>query len=223
MARDPFGLDHAARLRRRARDPLRFYFVERSKERRDAAPLFEFAHLRLKSYRYGLLTGLVLAMGQLGLSFVLPVFLQNGKHLSAARNGLWLLPTGLFVIVGAQVGGRLIRRVGATVVVRMGLVLYAVGVALVLRAIDLDLTVWGLLPGLATYGAGIGFAGAQLTNVVLSEIPNESSGVASGANTTVRQVGMALGVAVIGFAADRADDQPHRSVAIKAAVLRPQP
>ena len=48
-------------------------------------------------------------MGQFGLSFVLPVFLQDGKHLTAAQNGLWLLPTGVFVIVGAQVGGRLIR------------------------------------------------------------------------------------------------------------------
>src|SRR4249919_1544802 len=37
-----------------------FYFVERSKERRDGAPLFEFAHFRLRSYRYGLLTGMVL-------------------------------------------------------------------------------------------------------------------------------------------------------------------
>jgi hypothetical protein len=55
-----------------------------------------------------------------------------------------------------------------------------------------------LVPGLALYGAGIGFAGAQLTNVVLSEIPPESSGVASGANTTMRQVGSALGVSVIG-------------------------
>src|SRR5205823_1462042 len=45
---------------------------------------------------------------------------------------------------------------------------------------------------------GIGFALAQLTNVVLSEIPPDGSGVASGANTTVRQVGAALGVAVIG-------------------------
>jgi predicted MFS family arabinose efflux permease len=195
-----------------------FYSVERSKERRDAAPLFEFAHLRLASYRYGLLTGLVLSMGQLGLSFVLPVFLQDGKHLSAARNGLWLLPTGLFVIVGAQVGGRLIRKVGATVVVRMGLVLYAIGVALVLRSINLDLTVWGLLPGLACYGAGIGFAGAQLTNVVLSEIPNESSGVASGANTTVRQVGSALGVAVIGSLLT-AQTIGHAVRGIKAAAL----
>ena len=49
-----------------------------------------------------------------------------------------------------------------------------------------------LLPGLALYGTGIGLALAQLTNVVLSEIPPESSGVASGSNTTVRQVGSAL-------------------------------
>ena len=195
-----------------------FYLVERSKERRDAAPLFEFGHLKLRSYRYGLLTGLVLSMGQLGLSFVLPVFLQDGKHLTAARNGLWLLPTGLFVILGAQVGGRLIRKVGATIVVRMGLVLYAVGVALVLHSIDLNLTVWGLLPGLACYGAGIGFAGAQLTNVVLSEIPNESSGVASGANTTVRQVGSALGVAVIGSLLT-AQTISHAIRGIKAAAV----
>jgi hypothetical protein len=64
--------------------------------------------------------------------------------------------------------------------------------------VSLDVTAWRLLPGLALYGIGVGFAGAQLTNVVLSQIPKHSSGVASGANTTVRQVGMALGVAVIG-------------------------
>ena len=70
----------------RSRSPCssRFYFVERAKERRDGDPLFEFAHLRLRTFRYGLLTGLVLAMGQLGLSFVLPVFLQDGRHLTAA-------------------------------------------------------------------------------------------------------------------------------------------
>src|SRR5205085_2825152 len=106
-------------------------------------------------------------------------------------------------------------------VVRMGLVLYAVGVALVLRSVDLDLTVWGLLPGLAFYGAGIGFAGAQLTNVVLSEIPNESSGVASGANTTVRQVGAALGVAVIGSLLT-AQTISHTVRGIKTAALPPE-
>ena len=175
-----------------------FYFVERAKERRDAHPLFPFAHLRIRTYRYGLLTGLVLAMGQFGLSFVLPVFLQGARLLTPLQNGWWQFPTGVFIIIGAQVGGRLIRAVGTTIVVRLGLFSYVAGIVLILHAVSLEITVWRLLPGLVFYGIGIGFAGAQLTNVVMSEVPAESSGVASGANTTVRQVGAALGVAMIG-------------------------
>src|SRR6202030_903579 len=98
----------------------------------------------------------------------------------------------------AQLGGQLINRYGTIQVVRAGLVIYELGLLLMLRSISLHLTSAELLPGLALYGLGIGFALAQLTNVVLSEIPSEGSGVASGANTTVRQVGSALGVAVIG-------------------------
>jgi len=175
-----------------------FVLLERRMERTGRDALFEFAHLRLRTYRYGLLTAAVVAMGQLGLSFVLPIFLQDGKHLSAATNGLWLLPTGIFVIVGSQVAGVLTVRFGTAVIVRAGLVLYAGGILLVLRAISLHVTVWDLLPGLALYGFGIGFAGAQLTNVILSEVPLEGTGGASGANSTIRQVGSALGVSVIG-------------------------
>jgi EmrB/QacA subfamily drug resistance transporter len=175
-----------------------FYKWERRLERRGGDPLFVFAHLRFRTYRYGLVTGLVLAMGQLGISFVLPVFLQDAKHLNPLQNGWWQLPTGVFVIIGAQIGGRLINKFGTTTVVRFGLVSYALGVLWILRAVSLSITQWSLLPGLAFYGAGIGLALAQLTNVVLTEIPKDSAGVASGANTTVRQVGAALGVAVIG-------------------------
>jgi MFS family permease len=177
---------------------MAFYFYERAKERRQGDPLFEFALFKFKTYRYGLLTGLVVAMGQLGISFVLPLFLQDAKHLTAQQNGFWQLPTGIFIILGAQAGGRLIHRVGTTIVVRLGLASYVLGLILILHAISLSITPWDLLPGLAFYGIGIGFAGAQLTNVVLCDVPNESSGVASGTNTTIRQVGAALGVAMIG-------------------------
>jgi MFS family permease len=175
-----------------------FVVVERAKGQRGDSPLFEIAYLRFRTYRYGLLTGVVLAMGQLGISFVLPVFLQDGRHITPWQNGLWVLPSGLFVIVGAQLGGRLIHRFGTIQVVRGGFVIYEIGLLLMLRVISPHLSALELLPGLAFYGMGIGFALAQLTNVVLSEIPPEGSGVASGANTTVRQVGSALGVAVIG-------------------------
>ena len=195
-----------------------FYFVERAKERRDESPLFPFAHLKIKTYRYGLLTGLVLAMGQFGLSFVLPVFLQGARLLTPQQNGWWQFPTGVFIIIGAQVGGRLIRAFGVTIVVRLGLFSYAVGMLLIYHAVSLDITALRLLPGLAFYGIGIGFAGAQLTNVVMSEIPAESSGVASGANTTVRQVGAALGVAMIGSLLS-AQILSHSVTRIRAAAL----
>jgi EmrB/QacA subfamily drug resistance transporter len=175
-----------------------FYHVERAKERSDASPLFEFGQLRHRTFRYGLLTTVVLAMGQLGLLFALPVFLQDGRHLSAQTNGLWILPTGVFVIAGAQLGGALTRRVGPTVVVRLGLSLETVGLVIVALRIAPTVTFLALLPGLALYGLGIGFASSQLTNVVLSDIAASKSGAASGANTTVRQVGSGLGVAVIG-------------------------
>ncbi len=175
-----------------------FWTFERAKERRHDDPLFEIAHFRYRTYRYGLLTSMVVAMGQLGLSFVLPVFLQQARHLSAEGNGLWQLPTGIFIIIGAQVGARLAGRIGTTQLVRIGLFAYTAGLLMILKVVNLGITWYALLPGLAFYGIGIGFAGAQLTNVVLSEIPKESSGVASGTNTTMRQVGSALGVAVIG-------------------------
>ena len=175
-----------------------FYVVERRKERRNADPLFEFGQLHRLSFRYGLLTTMVLAMGQLGFLFVLPVFLQDGKHLSAVDNGLWLLPSGISIIIGTQIGARLTRRITVTSVVRIGLLLEAVGLLFMVAAISPGLTFWSLVPGLVTFGLGIGFAGSQLTNVILSEIPNERSGAASGANTTVRQLGAALGIAVIG-------------------------
>ena len=175
-----------------------FVRYERRKEREQRGPLFEFGQLRHKTFRYGLLTTVVLAMGQLGLLFVLPVFLQDGKHLSAETNGLWVVPTGLFIVVGAQLGGRLTRRVGTTVVARTGMLLETIGLLCIALVVSPHLTFPELLPGFAFYGFGIGFASSQLTNIVLSAIASDKAGSASGANTTVRQIGSALGVAVIG-------------------------
>jgi EmrB/QacA subfamily drug resistance transporter len=175
-----------------------FYAWERARERAEKDPLFEFGLLEHRTFRYGLITTNVLAMGQLGFLFVLPVFLQDGKQLSALDSGLWLLPSGLFIVLGAQLSGRLTRRIDTTVVVRAGLVLEAIGLVATAVAINADLTIWQILPGFALFGTGLGFASAQLTNVVLSHIPAAHAGAGSGANTTVRQIGSALGIAVIG-------------------------
>jgi EmrB/QacA subfamily drug resistance transporter len=175
-----------------------FVRLERAKERANTSPLFEFGQLRHLRFRYGLVAQLVLAMGQMGQFFVMPVFLQDVKHLTPATNGLWMLPIGVSILIFAQIGGKLTKLLGTTMIVRIGLVLNAVGLlgmAIMLRP---DVTFVGLLPVFTVFGCGVGLASSQLTNLILSEIPGDKAGVASGANTTVRQVGSAVGVALMG-------------------------
>jgi len=174
-----------------------FVVVERSKERRAADPLFEFGQLRSRPFRYGLATLIFLAMGQISFLFILSVFLQDSLHLSALDTGLWLVPSGVFIAVGSQLGARLTRRFDTTRVVQAGLLLEALGLGAVAMVVRSELTFWELMPGFALFGIGIGFAGAQLTNVVLADIEPQRAGAASGANTTVRMIGSSLGIAVI--------------------------
>ena len=64
--------------------------------------------------------------------------------------------------------------------------------------ISTSITGWGLAPWLFVYGLGVGFATAQLTGVILSEIPVTESGGASAVQSTSRQVGAAIGTAILG-------------------------
>jgi hypothetical protein len=102
----------------------------------------------------------------------------------------------VLIAIGAPIGGYLTRRISITAVVRTGLALEAVGLAAVAVAVRPGASFWSLLPGMVLFGIGIGFASSQLTNVILHDIAPDKTGVASGTNTTVRQVGLALGIAV---------------------------
>jgi EmrB/QacA subfamily drug resistance transporter len=175
-----------------------FVAFERAKERGDRDPLFEFTQLHHLGFRYGLQTTMVLAMGQFGFLLVVPVLLQDGQHFTALRAGAYMVPMGALIALGAPLGARFTRVIGTTRVVRIGLVLEAIGLVVVALMISTHTTLLALLPGSALFGVGVGFASSQLTNVILSDIDKAKAGVASGTNTTVRQVGAALGIAVIG-------------------------
>lgn len=177
---------------------LVFVRYEQAKARRDDDPLFDFGMLRLRSLRYGLLTLLILTMGQLGLLLSLPLFLQDAVHLSAQTNGLWLLPMGIFIIIGAQLSARLTRRFSLGSIISCGLFIEGASLLLVIWAVAPGITFWEILPGLAMFGIGLGLASAQLTSVILSEVATARSGVASGAAATARQMGGAFGAAIIG-------------------------
>jgi MFS family permease len=100
--------------------------------------------------------------------------------------------------VGGYIGGQLSRRYGPKYVITIGLTLEALGIWLYVAVFSQSTTFLDLLPALMLHGIGIGFATSQLTNVVLSDIPPQKAGSASGAAGMVRQVGTALGIALIG-------------------------
>lgn len=174
-----------------------FVRIQVAKERRADDPLFEFSNLQRPAFGFGTLTLMLLAMGQVAFLFVLSVVLQDGRHLSAVDTGLWLVPSGVAIVAGSQLGNWLTRRIGTTNVVRIGLVTMALGMVATAVGVRPDLSFASLLPGFALFGIGIGFGGAQLNNVILSDVAPERAGAASGANTTTRMIGSALGIAVI--------------------------
>ncbi len=171
--------------------------MQRYKERTDRGPLFAFSNLQRPGFRFGTITLLLMAMGQVAFLLVMSVALQDGRHLSAISTGLWLVPSGVAIVIGSQLGNLLTRQIGTTNVVRAGLCIVATGLAACAAGMTPDLSFLGLLPGFVLVGVGIGFAGSQLNNVILSDVPPERAGAASGANTTVRMIGSSLGIAVI--------------------------
>ena len=197
-----------------------FYVYERAKERRHADPLFEFSQLEHPGFRYGLQTTMVLAMGQFGFLLVIPVLLQDGQHFTALETGLYMVPMGLCIALGAPLGGRFTRIIGTTQVVRVGLVFEAVGLVVVALMVSTHTTLLALLPGSVLFGIGVGFSTSQLTNVILSDVDRDKAGVASGTNTTVRQVGAALGIAVIGSLLN-AQAIHHAVDSVRTSVLIP--
>lgn len=196
-----------------------FVLVERVKDHRNGDPLYPFSTLKYRSFHLGMLTTGLLAAGEFTMFFVLSIVLQDNRHLSALDTGLWILPFGIMAIVGAGLGIGLARRLGAKRTVTIGMALEAFGLIWVAMQIGSQVTLLGLLPAILTYGIGMGFATAQLGNITLAEIPTHVAGVASGVNNTVRQVGAALGIAMVGAAYNGGGAKPAVLVAATAVLL----
>jgi Na+/melibiose symporter-like transporter len=175
-----------------------FLRVERWKEARDGESLFPLSQLEHRGFRNGIVTALMFTLGAFGFMFVLPVFLQQGKHLDAMHAGLWLVAYGLTVLVGAQIAGSLAPRIGPVVVVRLGICVSIAGTLAMVFTLSSSVTFLQLLPCMVLCGIGAGFVNTQLSNVILFDVDREHAGVAAASASTVRQLGAAFGIAVIG-------------------------
>ena len=175
-----------------------FVVIERRRARAGRTVVVDLGLFRLPSFRNGNVAVLVVSLGEFGLIFALPLFLQAVLGYSAFRTGVVLVALASGAFVAGGLAANLAKRHGSRPVVLAGMASEAAGLLAAVPLLSTSATGWTLAGPLFVYGMGVGLATAQLTNAILADIPLEASGQASGIQSTARQVGSALGIAVLG-------------------------
>ncbi|MGK4579511.1 MFS transporter [Kitasatospora sp. HPMI-4] len=160
--------------------------------RRRPDPLIEPAMFRNASFSGASVMALCSFFVLGGFLFLNTLYLQGARGMSALATGLYLLPLALMNIAASPLSGRLTATRGprtplllAGAATTAGALLPAAGDAL-------------LLPSYLLLGLGAGLAATPITNAAMAGLPRERAGVAAGIVATGRQLGQALGVAVLG-------------------------
>ncbi|MDQ0582819.1 DHA2 family efflux MFS transporter permease subunit [Streptomyces rishiriensis] len=140
---------------------------------------------------------LLMFLGMFGSIFLLSQYMQGVLGYSPTEAGLRMLPwTGMPMLV-APIAGILSDRVGGRPVVAAGLFLQAAGLGWMAAVATVDASYAVQLPGLIVSGIGMALFFAPASNLVMSSVRVQEQGIASGANNALREVGGALGIAIM--------------------------
>ncbi|MER6913233.1 MFS transporter [Streptomyces sp. NPDC000594] len=177
-----------------------FVVYERYKTRKDGSPLVELSLFRVRSFAAGIAVQLTLGVVMGVFFLVWTLYMQIGLGWSALRAGLTGVPFSIAVSVAAGISvQQLVPRFGRKVL-QAGALTMVGGVLIYLWTVDrvgVDITPWQMVPALVVMGVGMGLIVAPLTDAILSEVPREHSGSASGLLNTVQQTGTALGLGLV--------------------------
>ncbi|MFH8789690.1 DHA2 family efflux MFS transporter permease subunit [Streptomyces roseoverticillatus] len=151
-------------------------------------------------------------LGMFGSIFLLSQFLQNALGYSPTEAGLRMLPWTGMPMIAAPLSGYLADRIGSRPVVVTALALQALGLAHFALVMSPDVSYAAQLPGLIVSGIGMGLFFAPAAKLVMSSVRPAEQGMASGANNALREVGGALGIAVLAslFSAQGGYGTPQR-------------
>jgi EmrB/QacA subfamily drug resistance transporter len=173
---------------------------ERRKGARDGSPLIELSLFRVKSFAAGIAVQTVFGVG-LGVFFLVwTLYMQVGLGWSALRAGLTGVPFSLAVSAAAGASVQLLVPRFGRKVLQAGALVMAAGVLIYIweaGRYGLSIASWQMALPLVVMGVGMGLIVAPLTDAVLSEVPREHAGSASGLINTVQQMGNALGLGLV--------------------------
>lgn len=166
-------------------------------ERRVKNPMLPLALFRSRAVSAATTVGLLMNLGFYGQLFVLTLYLQQVRHYSALLTGLALLPQTGVIALGSWLGGQLTSRVGPRIPMLIGLSIGAVGF-FTLTVIHQGISYAAIVAPIAAAGFGISFTMPAATSAVVEGVPADRSGIASGSLNASRQVGGAIGIALLG-------------------------
>jgi len=166
-------------------------------ELRTARPLIDLRVFRSRAFSAAALSVTVIFFALFGSLFVLTQYLQLVHGYSPLSAGLRALPFALAMAAVSPVSPALAQRFGARVIIPGGIALMGAGL-LDLSTAGVHTAYWLLAVAVAVMGAGMGLVMAPASTTIMTTVPAHQAGAGSAINDTIREVGGALGIAVVG-------------------------
>ena len=166
-------------------------------EPRRTDPMVDFRFFRSVPFAGANLTAVCAIAAMAGFLFLSSLYLQDVRGMSALHAGLLLLPMPIVMALCAPLAGRMVARIGP----RVPLVIAGAALTLssaLLSRIGPVTPVLYLVCAYGLFGVGTGMVSSPITNGFMSGMPKNQAGMASGMNSSSRQLGQSLGVAVVG-------------------------
>jgi EmrB/QacA subfamily drug resistance transporter len=166
-------------------------------EKRQRLPMLDLSLFKIPSFVGANVVALLVSLGMFGVFFFVSLYVQNVLGFSPTKSGAIFLPMTILIILIAPIAGKLSDRIGGRWLMGGGMA--TLGVSLLLyQRIGLHSTFWTLLPSLILGGIGMAMTMSPMTSVAMASVPVDKAGVGSGVLNSFRQIGGALGIAVMG-------------------------
>jgi MFS family permease len=168
-------------------------------ESRSHSPTVDMNMMRIPAVWTTNLAALLFGFGMFAMFITVPQFAQTPAHVgygfsaSVTRSGLYLLPFAVAMLVIAPLTGRLSAAIGSKPILIVGSLFAASSYGLLVFAHNQP---WNIYASAGLLGVGVAFGYASMSNLIIEAVPPSQTGVATGMNTNIRNIGAALGSAV---------------------------
>jgi len=166
-------------------------------ELRSPAPLLPLRLFRDRSFTIANVVGFGFSFGMFGAVFILIQYLQIVQGHTPLEAAVMTTPWTMAPMIVAPLAGMIAPRVGTRLLIVVGLVLQAAGLGWLGLVMQADTSYGAMLPAFILAGVGMGLVFAPSSTAVLADIAPEDTAKASGTNSTLREIGVALGTAVL--------------------------